>query len=47
MRVIDTNVRVRFLVNDDISQAEQVRELFVAAEQKREAFNVTHACVAI
>ena len=38
MKAIDTNVLVRFLVNDDRAQGEQVRQLFTAAEQRREAF---------
>lgn len=40
MKAIDTNVLVRFLVNDDRAQAEQVRQLFATAEQQREAFYV-------
>ena len=40
MKAIDTNVLVRFLVNDDRTQAEHVRQLFAAAEQQREAFYV-------
>ena len=40
MKAIDTNVLVRFLVKDDHAQAEQVRQLFAAAEQQREAFHV-------
>lgn len=35
MNAIDTNVLVRFLVNDDPAQAEQVRQLFADAEQQR------------
>ncbi len=35
MKAIDTNVLVRFLVNDDPAQAEQVRQLFADAEQQR------------
>jgi len=35
MRAIDTNVLVRFLVNDDPAQAQQARQLFSAAEQQR------------
>ena len=40
MKAIDTNVLVRFLVNDDRAQAEQVRQLFATAEQQRETFFV-------
>jgi predicted nucleic-acid-binding protein len=40
VKAIDTNVLVRFLVNDDRAQAEQVRQLFATAEQQREAFFV-------
>lgn len=40
MKAIDTNVLVRFLVNDDRAQAEQVRQLFAAAEQQRDVFFV-------
>ena len=40
MKAIDTNVLVRFLVNDDRAQAAQVRERFTTAEQRREAFYV-------
>lgn len=40
MKAVDTNVLVRFLVNDDRAQAEQVRTLFVAAEQLRESYFV-------
>lgn len=40
MKAIDTNVLVRFLVNDDPIQAEKVRRLFESAEQNREAFFV-------
>lgn len=40
MKAIDTNVMVRFLVNDDRAQAAHVRQLFATAEQQREAFYV-------
>ena len=40
MKAIDTNVLVRFLVNDDRAQAAQVRERFATAEQRRAAFYV-------
>lgn len=38
MNAIDTNVLVRFLVNDDAAQASIVRERFAAAERQRDAF---------
>ena len=38
MKAVDTNVLVRFLVNDDPGQASAVRELFVAAERERGTF---------
>ncbi|QFY90669.1 type II toxin-antitoxin system VapC family toxin [Magnetovirga frankeli] len=41
MKAIDTNVLVRFLVNDDPEQAERVRQLFAIAEQQRDAFYVS------
>jgi predicted nucleic-acid-binding protein len=40
VKAIDTNVLVRFLVNDDPVQAEQVRQLFATAEQSRDAFYI-------
>lgn len=38
MRAVDTNVLVRFLVNDDLAQASAVRALFATAERQREVF---------
>lgn len=38
MKAVDTNVLVRFLVNDDTAQASVVRGLFATAERQREAF---------
>ena len=38
MKAVDTNVLVRFLVNDDPAQASAVRGLFASAERQREAF---------
>lgn len=35
MKAVDTNVLVRFLVNDDPRQANAVRELFATAERER------------
>ena len=40
MKAVDTNILVRFLVNDDPAQAQQVRQLFSAAEQQRETYFV-------
>lgn len=40
MKAIDTNVLVRFLVNDDRAQAERVRQLFATAEQRHDVFYV-------
>lgn len=40
MKAIDTNILVRFLVNDDPVQAEQVRQLFAIAEQAGTLFFV-------
>lgn len=41
MKALDTNVLVRFLVNDDRGQAEIVKELFEGAERTNEVFMVT------
>ena len=40
MKAIDTNVLVRFLVNDDRVQSAKVRQLFATAEQERSMFYV-------
>jgi len=40
MKALDTNILVRFLVNDDKSQAERVYRLFRDAEKHREVFLV-------
>ena len=40
MKAIDTNILVRFLVNDDPAQAEQVRQLFSGAERQRATYFV-------
>ena len=40
MKAVDTNILMRFLVNDDPAQAQQVRQLFSAAEQQRETYSV-------
>ena len=41
MKALDTNVLVRFLVNDDEVQGRQVNALFESAEQAREGFLIT------
>ena len=40
MRALDTNILVRFLVNDDAVQGEKVRALFARAEAAGEVFFV-------
>lgn len=40
MKALDTNILVRFLVNDDPEQAERVKELFIQAESTRDRFFV-------
>jgi len=40
MKAIDTNILVRFLVDDDPAQAQQVRQLFSGAEQQRGTYFV-------
>jgi len=40
MRALDTNILVRFLTNDDTTQAERVYRLFREAEERREVFIV-------
>ena len=40
MNAIDTNVLVRFLVNDDRVQSAKVRQLFAIAERERAMFYV-------
>jgi predicted nucleic-acid-binding protein len=40
MKAIDTNVLVRFLVNDDPAQAQKVRGIFSSAEKQRESLFV-------
>lgn len=46
MKAIDTNVLVRFLVNDDRAQAQVVRQYFNAAEKRRETLFVPLLVVA-
>ena len=40
MKAIDTNILVRFLMDDDPAQAQQVRQLFSRAEQQRATYFV-------
>lgn len=40
MKAIDTNVLVRFLVNDEPAQAQSVRRLFSDAEAQRDSLFV-------
>ncbi len=40
MKAIDTNILVRFLVNDDPAQGQQVRQLFSGAERQRSTYFV-------
>jgi len=41
MKALDTNILVRFLLNDDTAQAERVLKLFRDAEQNEERFFVS------
>lgn len=41
MKSLDTNVLIRFLVNDDAYQAKAVRALFLKAEEERTVFFIT------
>jgi predicted nucleic-acid-binding protein len=43
VKALDTNVVVRFLVADDVRQAQRVRQLLEDAEKKGEAFFVPQA----
>ncbi len=45
MKALDTNLLVRFLVNDDIEQAEKVKALFERAETEKDVFIITTAVV--
>jgi len=38
MRSLDTNVIIRFLVNDDVKQGEVVKTLFLKAERDNSVF---------
>ncbi len=40
MKALDTNILVRFLTNDDTTQAQKVYQLFKEAEAKKECFFV-------
>lgn len=41
MKSLDTNVIIRFLVNDDKKQSEIVRALFLQAEKDGSSFNIS------
>jgi predicted nucleic-acid-binding protein len=41
MIALDTNIIVRFLINDDIDQAEKVRQLLKKAEQEKKAYFIS------
>ena len=41
MKALDTNVRVRFLVNDEETQGRRVKSLFESAERTGEGFLIT------
>lgn len=43
MKALDTNVLVRFLINDDRDQGDRVRTLFEDAEAKGERFLISRA----
>ena len=45
MKALDTNLLVRFLINDDQEQAEKVKNLFEQAELSGEVFMVTSVVV--
>ncbi|HQP47981.1 MAG TPA: PIN domain-containing protein [Spirochaetota bacterium] len=42
MKALDTNVIIRFLVNDDKKQGETVKGLFLKAEREQESFYITN-----
>lgn len=45
MKALDTNILIRFLINDDIKQAERVKELLKHAEEAGDAFYVSEFVV--
>ena len=45
MKALDTNILVRFLVRDDVSQAEKVRETFERAEKRGDSYFVCTSVV--
>ena len=45
MKALDTNVIIRFLVNDDKKQGERVRALFLKAETNNDSFFVSYAVI--
>lgn len=42
MKALDTNVIIRFLVNDDKKQGETVKGLFLKAEREQKSFYITN-----
>ncbi|PKL37188.1 MAG: VapC toxin family PIN domain ribonuclease [Spirochaetae bacterium HGW-Spirochaetae-1] len=42
MKALDTNIIIRFLVNDDKKQGEAVKTLFLKTEKKGESFFITN-----
>ena len=45
MKSLDTNVIIRFLVNDDKRQAEAVKSLFIKAENSGELFFISNPVI--
>lgn len=45
MKSLDTNVIIRFLVNDDKRQAESVKSLFIKAENSGELFFISNPVI--
>ncbi|HDP80100.1 MAG TPA: type II toxin-antitoxin system VapC family toxin [Spirochaetes bacterium] len=42
MKALDTNIIIRFLVNDDRKQGEAVKTLFIKAERRGESFFISN-----
>lgn len=45
MKSLDTNIIIRFLVNDDKKQSEMVRSLFLKAEKENESFFICNPVI--
>ena len=45
MKALDTNIIIRFLINDDIKQGERVKALFLKAEKNSDSFFVSYAVI--